>query len=117
MSGVGRHPDIFGIGEFHGPAHVFLAFERAPYMGMRRKFDSHGDGLPADLVEGVGEPLELIVTRTAGRTPAHVHLIVAAAAGLKEIANEGHVVGNGFGDRFLVDEIRRLAFWRHWTRR
>jgi hypothetical protein len=26
MSGVGRHPHIFGIGELHRPAHVFFPF-------------------------------------------------------------------------------------------
>ena len=109
MSGVGRHPDIFGIGELHGPAHVFFPFHGPPDMGMRRQPDSHGNRLPADLVEGVGESLELIVARTAGRTLAHVDLPVVAAERLEKIAGEGHMIGNGFGDLLRIDEICRLA--------
>ena len=78
--------------------------------GCGASFDAHRDGLPADLVEGVGEALELLVTRAAGRALAHVDLIVAAAAGLEEIASEGDMIGDSFRDRFLVDEIRGLAF-------
>ena len=85
-------------------------------MGMRRQSDAHGDRLPADLVERVGEPLELLVARAAGRTRAHVDLPMVAAERLQEIAGEGHMIGNGFGDLVRIDEICRLAP-RRWTRR
>ena len=67
-------------------------------MRMRRQPDAHRDGLPADLVQGVGEPLELIVARTAGRTLPHVDLPMVAAERLKKITGERHVIGNGLGD-------------------
>ena len=72
---------------------------------MRRKPDSHGNGLPADFVKGVGEPLELIVARTAGGPLAHVDLPVIGAERLKKIAREGHMIGNGFGDLVRIDKV------------
>src|SRR5712692_8331978 len=78
-------------------------------MGMRRQPDSHDNRLPADLVERVGESLELIVARTAGRTPAHIDLPMAAAERLEKITGEGHMIGNGSWDLLRVNEIRRLA--------
>src|SRR5260370_12631969 len=95
MSRVGRHPDIFGISDIHGPAHVFFPFQGPPDMGMRRQSDSHGNRLPADLVEGVGESLELIVARTAGRTLAHVDLPMVAAERLAKISGDEHTIGTG----------------------
>jgi hypothetical protein len=79
-------------------------------MGMRGQLDSHGNGLPSDLVKSVGESLELIVARTARRTLAHVDLVMAAAARLEEITGKGHMIGDGFGDLFRIDEIGRLSF-------
>jgi len=78
-------------------------------MGMRRQSDSHGNRLPADLVEGVGESLELIVARTAGWTLAHIDLPMVAAERPEKITGEGHMIGNGFGDLVRIDEICRLA--------
>jgi len=34
---------------------------------------------------------------------------VVAAQRLEKIAREGHMVGNGFGDPFRIDELGRLA--------
>ena len=109
VSGVGRHPDILGIGELHDPAHVFFPFHWPPDMRMRRQPDSHGNGLPADLVERVGEPLQLIVARAAGRAPPHVDLPMVAAQRLQKVSREGHMIGDGFGDLVRIDEICRLA--------
>ena len=78
-------------------------------MGMRRQSDPHGNRLPADLVEGVGESLELIVARTTGRTLAHVDFPMVASERLEKITGEGHMIGNGLGDLVRIDEIRRLA--------
>jgi hypothetical protein len=78
-------------------------------MGMRRQSDSHGNRLPADLVEGVGESFELVVARTAGRAAPHVDLPVVAAERLEKITGEGHVIGDGFGDLPRIDEVGRLA--------
>jgi len=64
---------------------------------MWRQFDSHVNGLPADLVKSVSESLELIVARTASRTLAHIDLIVAAPERLKKVTRESDVIGNGFG--------------------
>ena len=78
-----------------------MSFSRSngpPDMGMRRQSDSHCNRLPADLVEGVGKSLELIVARTAGRTLAHVDLPMVAAERLEKITGEGDMIGNGFGD-------------------
>jgi len=67
-------------------------------MGMRCQSDFHGNRLPADLVEGVGESLELIVARTAGRTLSHVDFHVAGER-LEKITGERHMIGNGLGIR------------------
>src|SRR5580658_7946265 len=109
MSGIGRHPDIFGIGERHHPADVLLSFHGPPDMWMRRQPDPHFDRLPADLVEGVGQSLELIVARTAGRALVHIDLPMVAAVRMEKITDEGHMVSNGFGDPVRTDEISRLA--------
>src|SRR5579864_3702720 len=98
MSRIGCHPDVFGISELHDAAHVFFPLQRPPDVGMGGKFDSHGDGLPADLIEGVGESFELIVARTAGRTLPHIDLVMAAATRLEKIAGEGYVIANGLRD-------------------
>src|SRR5260370_41700178 len=78
MSGVGRHPDIFRIGPFDGPAHVFFALHRSPDMGMWRQSDSHFNRLPANRVEGVCKSLQLLFARTAGRALAHIHFPMVA---------------------------------------
>ena len=109
MAGIGGHPDIFGIGMVHHPAHVFFPLQRSPDMGMRRQAHAHGDGLGAQFVQGVGQALELLLAGAAGRARAHVDLPVIAAQGLQEIAAEGDVIGHGLGDLVRIDEVGGLA--------
>src|SRR5262245_27085172 len=108
VPGVRREPDVLGIGELHHPADFALAFYWSPDMRMRREADADGNRLPADLVQRVGEPLQLIVGRTAWRPVAHVALPQIAAEGLEKLARERHVIGNRLRGLILVDEVRRL---------
>ena len=77
--------------------------------GCGASLDPHGNRLPADLVEGVGESLQLIVARTAGRPRAHIALPMVAAERLEKIARERHMIGNGLRDLIRIDEVCRLA--------
>src|ERR1043166_7089380 len=111
MSGVGGHPDVFGIGEFHDSADVFLPFHGSPDMRMRRQPYPHLNRLLADFVERVRKPLELIIARTAWRTLAHIDLPMVAVERMEKITSEGHMIGDGFRDAVWIDEIRGLALF------
>ena len=108
MSGVRREPDILGIGELHHAAHFGFALHGPPDMGMRSQPDSHRNRLSADLVERVGESLELIGARAACRPCAHIALPESGAERLEKIARERHVVGNRLRDLIGIDEVGRL---------
>src|SRR4051812_18707108 len=78
-------------------------------MRMRRQSDSHGNRLPAELVESVGESLKLFVAWTARRTLAHIDLPMVGAEGLQKITGECHMIRHGFGNLLRIDKICRLT--------
>ena len=75
---------------------------------MRSHPYSHRHRLSADLIEAVGESLELIVVRAAWRPRAHIALPDGDAERLEKIARECHVIGDRPGDLIWIDEVRRL---------
>ena len=79
-----------------------------PDVRVRRKADAHGNRLPPDLVQRVGQPLELIVAGAARRPLPHVALPERRLERLKEVARERHVIGDRLRRLSGVDEIRRL---------
>src|SRR5262249_11285876 len=109
MTGVGRQPDVLRIGQFHHPSHVALALHGSPDMRMRSQPDSHCNRVPADLVERVGESLQLIVARPARRPVAHVALPDIDAERLEKIARERDVIGDRLRNLIGIDEVRRLS--------
>src|SRR6266508_6784298 len=109
MPGVGCEPDIFRLGELHHPAHVAFALHWPPDMRMRRQLDPHGQCVPADLAERVGESLELIVTGTAERPGAHIAFPMRRTERLAKIARECYMIRNGFRDLILIAEVGRLS--------
>jgi len=72
---------------------------------MRSHPDPHGNRLPADLVEGVGESLELIVAWATWRPGTHVALPDIDAKRLEKITRECDVIGDGFRDLVGIDEV------------
>ena len=85
VPGVGGQPHVLRIGQLHHAAHFALALDRTPDVRMRRHPDAHRNRLPADLVQRVGEPLELIVARAAGGTLPHVALPQRRAERLQKV--------------------------------
>ena len=98
MRGIRCQPDIFRIGQRQHRADFMLAFHRSPNMGMGSQPDPEGYRLSADLVECIGQPLELILVRAAFRAATHITLPMVAAARRKKIAREAH----HFSDQFSI---------------
>src|SRR5687768_10559822 len=96
MAGVCSKPYIFGIGELHHAAHFVLALDGAPDMWMRRHANTHGNRLTPDLIERVGEPLELIVAGPTGGTLPHIAFPERRFERLQKVAREGDVIRNRF---------------------
>ena len=112
MRGVGREPDIFWIRVRHHGTHVMLPFHRSPDMGVRSQPYSKGDRLPADLIQRVSQPLELIVAGPTFRPAAHIGLPMVAATGRKKIVREVHHVRDELGITLRIDP--RIGWGDRW---